>query len=445
VAALAAIGKRDAQDGKTGATRYRCRRKAGPAGERLAGEGRAGRAGHRGGSVLRLSTSTTGELAMKLRLIGIAIAGVLLASCNKPAGDGGDTAAAGDGANAATEEPVLNVYNWSDYIAEDTVANFTKETGISVVYDEMDSNETLESKILAGDTGYDIVVPSSSFLGRQIKAGAYQPLDRAQLPDYKNLDPALLAKLTDVDPGNTHAVPYLWGTTGIGYNKAKIVEIFGSEDVVNSWDLVFKPENLSKLSRCGVTFLDAASEIIPVTLHYLKEDPNSFDMAVIDKGAARLEQIRPHITNFHSSEYIDALASGNVCLVVGWSGDIIQAKARAEEAGNGIEIGYSIPQEGTAMWFDMMAIPKTAKHPGNAHKFLNYLMRPDVMAGISNYVSYPNANAASQSLVDKAITEDPMITPTKETIDTRLFGLAVLTPEVMKKYTDVWTELKSVD
>ena len=383
---------------------------------------------------------------MKLRLIGTVIAGVLLAGCNQKAGDAAAPTATGDAATpaaAAAEEPVLNVYNWSDYIAEDTIENFTRETGIKVTYDEMDSNETLESKILAGDTGYDIVVPSSSFLGRQIKAGAYQPLDRAQLPNYKNLDASQMAKLTADDPGNAHAVPYLWGTTGIGYNVDKIKKIFGTTDVVNSWDLVFKKENLAKLKDCGVTFLDAASEIIPTTLHALGEDPNSFDPVVIDKAAAKLESIRPSISNFHSSEYIDALASGNVCLVVGWSGDIIQAKARAEEAGNGVHIGYSIPQEGTAMWFDMMAIPKTAKHPGNAHKFLNYLMRPDVMAGISNYVSYPNANSASTSLVDASITGDPMITPTKETIDTKLFGLAVLPPEVMKKYTDVWTELKS--
>jgi putrescine transport system substrate-binding protein len=384
---------------------------------------------------------------MKLRLIGTVIASVLLASCNKPA-EPAAPAATGDVATPAApaaEEPVLNVYNWSDYIAEDTIANFTKETGITVTYDEMDSNETLESKILAGDTGYDIVVPSSSFLGRQIVAGAYRELDKGQLPNWANLDPSLLAKLTDVDPGNAHAVPYLWGTTGIGYNIDAIRKRFGNTDVVNSWDLVFKPENLAKLKDCGVTFLDAPSEIIPTTLHALGEDPNSFDMAVIDKAAAKLEELRPYITNFHSSEYIDALASGNVCLVVGWSGDIIQAKARAEEAGNGVHIGYSIPKEGTAMWFDMMAIPKTAKHPGNAHKFLDFLMRPDVIAGVSNYVSYPNANAASTPQVDASITGDPMITPPKEVIDTKLYGLAVLTPAVMKKYTDVWTELKSVD
>ena len=377
---------------------------------------------------------------MKLRTLAVLVATLFAAACNKqePAAP-----AAGVAAAPAEEEKVLNVYNWSDYIAPDTVKKFEDETGIKVTYDVMDSNETLETKVLAGDTGYDIVVPSSSFLGRQIKAGAYRELDRSQLPNWKNLDPGLMSKLTDVDPGNAHAIPYLWGTTGIGYNVAKIKEAFGTTDVVNSWDLVFKPENLAKLKGCGVTFLDAASEIIPVTLHAMGEDPNSFDPAVIDKAAAKLEEIRPYITNFHSSEYIEALASGNACLVVGWSGDIIQAKARAEEADNGIEIGYSIPKEGTAMWFDMMAIPKTAKHPNNAHKFLDFLMRPDVIAEISNYVSYPNANSASTALVDKAETDDPMISPTRETIDTKLFGLAVLPPEVSKKYTDVWTELKT--
>ena len=373
------------------------------------------------------------------RLLAIAVAGLLLSACNK------EPAAPAEGAAAApaAEEKVLNIYNWSDYIAPDTIAKFEAETGIKVTYDEMDSNDTLESKILAGDTGYDIVVPSSSFLGRQIKAGAYQPLDRAQLSNYGNLDAGLMAKLVDVDPGNAHSFPYLWGTTGIGYNIDKIKEIFGTTDVVNSWELVFKPENLAKLKKCGVTFLDAPSEIIPVTLKAMGEDPNSFDPAVIDKAAAKLESLRSSISNFHSSEYIDALASGNICLVVGWSGDIIQAKARAAEANAGVHIGYSIPGEGTAMWFDMLAIPKTAKHPGNAHKFLNFLLRPEVIAEISNYVSYPNANAASYASLDKGITDDPMISPTKETIDTKLFGLAVLPPEVTKKYNQVWTDLKS--
>jgi putrescine transport system substrate-binding protein len=376
---------------------------------------------------------------MKLRLLAIAIAALTLIACNNK-----EAAAPGAQTNApAAEEKTLNIYNWSDYIAPDTIAKFEAETGISVTYDEMDSNESLESKILAGDTGYDIVVPSSSFLGRQIQAGAYQPLDKAQLSNWKNLDTNLLSKIDPVDPKNAYAMPYLWGTTGIGYNVDKIKEIFGSTDVVNSWDLIFKPENLAKLKDCGVTFLDAASEIIPTTLHAMGEDPNSFDPKVIDKAAAKLETLRPYITNFHSSEYIEALAGGNVCIVVGWSGDIIQAKARAAEAKNGVNIGYSIPQQGSAMWFDMMAIPKTAKHPKNAHLFLNFLMRPEIIAEVSNYVSYPNANAASTASLDKSITGDPMISPTKEIIDTKLYGLAVLPPEVMEKYSAVWSELKT--
>ena len=385
---------------------------------------------------------------MQLRSIAtLSALALALAACSKPASapatDAGAGTAAGTPTAALEEEKVLNVYNWSDYIAPDTIAKFEKETGIKVTYDVMDSNETLETKVLAGDTGYDIVVPSSSFLGRQIKAGVYQPLDKSKLPNWKNMDTGLLAKVNDVDPGNQYAMPYLWGTTGIGYNIDKVKAAFGTTDVVNSWDLIYKPENLAKLKGCGVTFLDAASEIIPVTLHAIGEQPNSFDPAVIDKAAAKLESIRPSITNFHSSEYIEALASGNACVVVGWSGDVIQAKARAEEAKNGVHLAYSIPKEGTSIWFDMMAIPKTAKHPNNAHKFLDFLMRPDVIAEISNFVSYPNANAASQPLVDKAVTGDPMITPTKETIDTKLFGLAVLPPEVSKKYNDVWTELKA--
>ncbi|AVP96460.1 spermidine/putrescine ABC transporter substrate-binding protein PotF [Ahniella affigens] len=383
---------------------------------------------------------------MKIRSLTMVMA-LALAGCGGGGGSSEQTAstAAKPDAAPAGEEPVLNFYNWSDYIAPDTLDNFEKETGIKVTYDEMDSNDTLESKILAGDTGYDIVVPSSSFLGRQIQAGAYQKLDKSKLTNWSNLDEGLMSKLQDVDPGNEYSFPYLWGTTGIGYNVDKIKEIFGSEDVVNSWDLVFKPENLAKLKDCGVTFLDAPSEIIPTTLYFLKEDPNSFDPAVIDKAAALLETLRPSITNFHSSEYIDALASGNACLVVGWSGDIIQAKARAAEAGGGVNVGYSIPAEGAAIWFDMVAIPKTAKHPENAHKFLNFLLRPDVIAGVSNYVSYPNANKAATPSLDKSITEDPMITPTSDTIQNKLYGLAVLSPEAMKKYNDVWTELKAVD
>ncbi len=379
---------------------------------------------------------------MKRRLMGLMIAGVLLAACGKPAGDAATPQAGTPAPDPAAEEPVLNVYNWSDYIAEDTLANFTKETGIKVTYDVFDSNEILEAKLVSGNTGYDVVVPSLTFLARQVQAGVFMPIDKAKLSNYGNLDPEIQAIIAKNDAGNAHAVNYLWGTTGIGYNVKKIKEILGPDAPVDSWDLVLKPENLAKLKQCGVYFLDTPSEILPTVLNYLGEDPNSFDEAVIRKAEARMAELRPYITQFHSSEYINALANGDACIAVGWSGDIFQAKARAEEAGKGVEINYVIPKEGAAMWFDMMAIPKDAKHPDNAHKFINYLLRPDVMAGISNYVQYASANKASLATVDKALLDNPAVYPPEET-KKKLFSLAVLPPDVDRLFTRIWTTLKT--
>jgi putrescine transport system substrate-binding protein len=229
-----------------------------------------------------------------------------------------------------------------------------------------------------------------NFLGRQIQAGVFLPLDKSKIPNYANLDPAIMKRLENQDPGNQHAIPYMWGTTGIGYNVDKVKAAFGNTDIANSLDIVFKPENISKLKDCGVTFLDTPSEIIPIALNYLGEDPNSQDAAVIDKAAALLKTIRPYITNFHSSQYIDAMANGDTCLVVGWSGDIIQARDRAAEAGNGVNVAYSIPKEGAPQWFDMLAIPKDAKNVDNAYAFINYLLDPKVAAANTNYVTYPN-------------------------------------------------------
>jgi putrescine transport system substrate-binding protein len=377
--------------------------------------------------------------------MGAAIAALLLAACNsKPADDtAGKTAEpAGAPTVAAAEEPVLNIYNWSDYIAEDTLANFTKETGIKVNYDTFDSNEVLEAKLVAGNTGFDLVVPSLTFLARQIQAGVFQPLDKSKLTNYGNVDPEIMALIAKNDPGNTYAVNYLWGTTGIGYNVKKIREILGPDAPTDSWALFFDPKNLSKLKQCGVYVLDTPSEVLPLALNYLGEDPNSFDEAVIRKGEALMKSIRPYITQFHSSEYINALANGDACIAIGWSGDVFQARDRAEEAGKGVEIAYVIPKEGAAVWFDMMAIPKDAKHPDNAHKFINYLLRPDVMAGISNYVAYANANKASLPLVDQALKDNPGVYPTPEA-SKKLFNLAVLPPEVDRLFTRIWTTLKT--
>ncbi len=375
---------------------------------------------------------------MKPRITALFLA-LLLAGCGR------DQAA--DPQAGATPEPVeaskiLNIYNWSDYIAEDTIANFEAETGIKVTYDVFDSNEVLEAKLMAGNTGYDIVVPSLTFLSRQIQAGVFQPLDKSKLSNLGNLDPALMALLANNDTDNAHSLPYLWGTTGIGFNVDKVREALGEDAPTDSWALVLDPANLAKLKGCGVAFLDTPSEIIPPVLRFLGEEPNSFDPAVIQKGVDRLQALRPSITYFHSSQYINDLANGDICVAVGWSGDIIQAKARAAEADKGVNISYVIPKEGAPMWFDMLAIPKGAQNMDNAYLFLNYLMRPEVMAGVQNYVAYASANQAALPMVDKAILDDPGIYPTEDA-KKGLFTLAVLPPEVDRLFTRHWTTLKT--
>ena len=369
---------------------------------------------------------------MKLKTLTVMLAAAALAAC------GGKDEKAATGAPSKT----LNVYNWSDYIAEDTIPEFEKATGIAVTYDVFDSDEMVETKLLAGSSGYDVVVPSLSFLGRQIQAGVFLPLDKSKIPNLKNLDPAMLKRIEQQDPGNQYAVPYLWGTSGIGYNVDKIKAVFGDTAIAGSWDMVFKPENAAKLKDCGITVLDTPSELIPIALNYLGEDPNSTDPAVIEKAAVLLRKIRPYISNFHSSQYIDALANGDICLVVGWSGDIIQARDRADEADNGVHIAYSIPKEGAPQWFDMLAIPKDAKNVDSAYAFINYLLDPQVMANNSNFISYPNAVPKSKALMEKSITDDPTIYPPPE-VEAKLFTFAIIPPEVDKLYTRIWTELKT--
>jgi len=346
------------------------------------------------------------------------------------------------GSAVAQEEKVLHVYNWSDYIAEDTIANFEKETGIKVVYDVFDSNEVLEAKLLAGNTGFDVVVPSSDFLARQIQAGVFQTLDKSQLPNLKNLDAGTMKLLQDKDPDNAHAVPYLGGTTGIGYNPKMVAKVMGPDFKMDSWDAVLKPENLSKLSKCGVHFLDAPTEIMATTLHYMGKDPNSTDAKDYAEAGKLLTSLRPYITKFHSSQYINDLANGDICVAIGWSGDVMQAAARAEEAKNGVEVSYVIPKEGALLWYDMLAIPADAKHPHNAHAFLNYLMRPEVMAPITNYVAYASANEAALPMVDDAIKNNPNIYPPAE-LKAKLFALKVLPQKINRVRTREWTKVKT--
>ncbi|MBF0278264.1 MAG: extracellular solute-binding protein [SAR324 cluster bacterium] len=343
----------------------------------------------------------------------------------------------------AAEEKLLYVYNWSDYIAEETIAKFEKETGIKVTYDVFDSNEVLEAKLLAGKTGFDLVVPSSSFLGRQIKAGVFQKLDKKKLSNWNNLDMAMMETLKIVDPGNQYSIPYLWGTTGIGVNVGKLKAILGDSVALNSWDLLFKPEIVSKLSSCGVSLLDAPSEVLPAALHYLGKNPNSRNASDYTKFAQPLlEKIRPFVSYFHSSKYINDLANGDSCIAMGWSGDVIQAADRASEADNGVEILYIIPKEGAGMWFDMLAIPSDAKHPDNAHKFLDFLMRPEIIAEISNYVAYANGNNASFNLVDKEVREDKSIYPDAATKE-KLYTFEVTPPKIDRVQNRVWTKIKT--
>jgi putrescine transport system substrate-binding protein len=341
----------------------------------------------------------------------------------------------------AQEEPVLNVYNWSDYIAEDTISNFEAETGIKVNYDVFDGNEVLEAKLLTGNTGYDVVVPTAYFLERQIKAGLFMKLDKSKLPNIANMDPTIMKTVETADPGNQYAIDYMWGTTGLGYNTAKIAERM-PDAPTDSWDMIFNPDVVSKFADCGVTVLDAPTEMVPAALNYLGIDVLSESPDDLAKAEALLMSIRPYVRYFHSSQYISDLANGDVCLSVGWSGDVLQARDRAAEADAGVEVAYSIPKEGALTWFDMMAIPADAPHPDNAHKFLNYIMDPQVIADVSNYVFYANGNSASFPLIDPAVTEDPGIYP-PEAIKEKLYAIRAHTPTYDRLLTRAWTRIRT--
>ena len=344
-------------------------------------------------------------------------------------------------AGQASAQDTVNIYNWTDYIAEDTLVNFQRDTGIKPIYDVFDSNETLEGKLLAGRTGYDVVVPSNHFLGRQIKAGVFQKLDKSQIPNWKNLDPTLLARLQANDPGNEYAVPYLWGTNGIGYNVDKVKEVLGV-DSIDSWDAVFKPENMKKLTKCGVAFLDSADEMLPTVLNYLGLDANSTNPKDYKKAEEVLMSVRPYVTYFHSSKYISDLANGNICVAIGFSGDVFQAKARAEEAKKGVNIAYIVPKEGGALWFDMLAIPKDSGNVKEAHAFINYLLKPEVIAQVSDYVGYANPNLAADKVMDESIRTDEAVYPTQAVLD-KTYVSTELPPKVQRLMTRTWTKVKT--
>lgn len=340
---------------------------------------------------------------------------------------------------AHAQDRVVNVYNWSDYIDDSILSDFTKETGIKVVYDVYDANEVLETKLLAGGSGYDVVVPTAEFLQRLIEAGAFQKLDKSKLPNLENMWDIIQDHTQMYDPENAYSVNYMWGTTGIGYNVAKVKEALGVE-TVDSWDVIFDPEKVSKLAGCGVHLLDTPTDVLRAALNYLGLNPDSRDQAELQQGADLLQTIRPHIRKFHSSEYINALANGDICLALGYSGDIFQARDRAAEAGQGVEIAYSIPKEGAQMWFDQMAIPVDAPNVDEAHEFINYLMRPEVIAKASNFTVYANGNFASQEFIDDDVISDPAVYPDEETM-ANLYAALPYDARIQRVVTRLWTRV----
>ena len=341
--------------------------------------------------------------------------------------------------SALGQENVVNVYNWSDYIAEDTVAKFEAETGIKVNYDVYDNNEIVDAKLLAGNSGYDIIVPSGNFLERQIQAGLILPLDKSKLTNLGNLDPSVMATAAGQDPDNAHGVPYMINTIGYGYNVAKVTAALGADAPTDSWDLIFKPEYAEKLASCGISLLDSPSEVTGIALHYLGLDPNSESAGDLAKAEELLNTIKPFIRYFHSSQYIDDLGNGETCVALGYSGDIFIASDNAAE---GVEVQYVIPKEGAATLSDFLAIPADAPHAENAHKFIDYILKPEVVAAITNYVFYANPNLPALEFVDEEVKSNPGIYPPAETI-AKAFVMKAHSPDFEEVLTRTWTRIKT--
>ncbi len=362
-----------------------------------------------------------------LRMTLMAATGVLLAST-----------ALGTAVAADRE---VHVFNWSDYIDPSILTDFTKETGIKVVYDVYDSNDILETKLLAGNSGYDVVVPSAHVAIREIQAGAFQKLDKSKLPNLKNAWPWVVDKISKYDPGNQYLVDYMWATAGIGYDTAKIKKIM-PDAPLDSLKLVFDPAVVSKFKGCGVNILDASDEVLPLALVYLGKNPLSKDPKDIEAAGQMLAKIRPYVKTVDSAAYINNLANGDICLTIGWAGDILIAQGRAADAKNGVDVGYSIPKEGTDAFFDTMAIPKDAKNVAEAHEFINYILRPEVVAKASNKVSYASGNLPAQKLVDPALFANPNVYPPEDVLK-RLYALDPLPATLQKVETRVWTKFKT--
>lgn len=351
------------------------------------------------------------------------------------------TGCGGKGDDKAAEATTLNVYNWSDYIDPTLLADFTKETGIKVTYDTFDSNEVQETKVLTGGTGYDIVSPSNHNVPRYITAKAIQPLDKTKLPNLKNLWPEVMAHMEPFDPGQRYTVPYMWGTIGLGFNKEAVEKRLPGV-AIDSWSVVFDPKNLAKLQDCGVYFLDASEDMYAVALKYLGKDPNSKDPADYAAATDLLLKVRPYVKKFHSSEYIDALANGDICMAIGYSGDILQARERASEAKAKHTVAYAIPKEGSQVWFDVFAIPTDAKHVDAAYRFLDYMLKPEVIAKASNFTQYANANAPARALLKPEIRDNPNVYPTPEVFG-RLFVTTAKDQALLRTVNRDWTRVQT--
>ncbi|WP_179404256.1 polyamine ABC transporter substrate-binding protein [Burkholderia guangdongensis] len=348
----------------------------------------------------------------------------------------------GAGCVAANAGEVLNVYNWSDYIGDDTIARFEAATGIKVKYDNYDSNDTLQTKLLAGSTGYDVVVPSANFMARQIQAGIFQKLDKSKLPNLANLDPAIMAMVQSTDPGTQYGIPWAWVTIGLGVNVDKVKAALGNDAPLDDWSLLLDPKNAAKLKSCGVSVLDEPTDVLPEVLHYLHKDPASKNPADYQAAFDVLKQIRPYIAQFNSSGYINDLANGDICIALGYSGDVNIAKHRTLDAHKSYKIDYVIPKSGAPVGFDIMGIPKDAPDPAAALAWINFIENPEINAGITNKVYYPTANLAARQYVKPELRNDPTIYPPASVMKT-LFPLQPMPADILRLEHRLWSQLKS--
>ena len=376
---------------------------------------------------------------MKKTSMAAALIGLVLTACS----GGQQTAAESSAPSSHTASDKLNIYNWSDYVDPATLNAFEKNTRIHVRYDYYDSNEALEAKLLTGKSGYDLVAPSIANVGRQIKAGAYQKIDKSQIPNYANIDADLLAMMAKVDPGNQYAVPYFWGINTLAINKKLVQKALGTEQLPeNEWDLVLNPEYTKKLKSCGISYFDSAIEQIPLALHYLGKDPNTENPDDIKAAVNMMKKVRPDIKRFTSSGYIDDMAAGNLCVSVGYVGDLNIAKTRAQEAKNGVEIEVLAPKSGVGIWVDSLMIPRDAQNTANAHKYINHTLDPEVAAQNGNFVTYAPASRPARALMDGKYTGDASIFPTKELMD-KSFIVSPKSTDASRLSVRLWQSLKA--